>query len=251
MPAWLSPRVRLGVMASVIVVIVCALLLTPGSSDSDPPPGSVATSVPTPTIEPSGATLPPTYRTPMRALPQAVVDSFALTGRSERLKITESSWRNSSPPSSTGSLPGVEASTQLVGADPATWSGLQATPDGFGEFVLADRGIHLDWHGCADCDTPGPINRVPWGGVGWPGGGGGEAPPNGLTESGNPSPELLDDVDGSPLPGGDSPNDPPDSEGPRPQPPDPVPVPEPSTVTLMCAAFSVMIGTSRARRRQR
>ena len=240
MPAWLSPRVRLGVMASGTVVIVCALLLTPGSSDSDPPPGSGAT----PTIEPPRATPSPTSRTRVHALPQAVVTALALTP-SESSPSESSPSESSTSESTTGALPGLAASTQLDLANPETWTGLQETPDVFGEFVLGDRGIRLDWPGCADCATPGPTNMVPWGGVGSPGGGGGtgregdgaggspalsEVPPPGdLTQSGNPSP--------SPPWGGDPTPDPHDGDRPDPEPPGVVPVREPSTVTLIATLF--------------
>jgi PEP-CTERM motif len=194
----------------------------------------------------------------MPALPQAVIKALGL-GSSDSSTGALPDMTASTPGNAASKGDGFEAtlgtdaSSQLTGLNPDALSGLDGGSNVFGEFVLADRGIHLEWDGCADCDTPGPTNLVPWGGVGLSGGGG-EAPPNGLNaliESGNPSPEVIAEVEGTPPPEGDSPNDPLDPDEPRPQPRDPVPVPEPSTVTLMCAAFSVMIGTSRARRRQR
>ena len=257
MSAWLSPRVRLGVTVSVVGVIVCTLLLTAVRSDYDQPPGYVGP----PAIELRGAptATPSSSLTPMPALPQAVVTALGLRPSD----------------SSTDALPGTAASlsslvdfeqdvitstpdggesTELSDRD-SKLSSLQLTPDGFGEFVLAEPGIHVDWKGCMDCERPGPVNLVPWGGVGMPGsGGGGPAGGSFLPELGNPSPVEIPGFEERLPPGGNPPEgdptpDPPDDE-PRPKPPA-VPVPEPSTVMLMSAALSLLIGSTRPRKRQR
>jgi hypothetical protein len=253
MPTWLSPRVRLGVTASVIVVSVCTFLLTTGRTDSESSPSSVAT--PDTEPPPPRATATSLPDTPMPALPQAVITALGL-GSSD---------------SSTGALPdipastpgnaaskgdrfestwGTDASSQLIGLNPDALSGLDAASDVFGEFVLAEQAIDLEWPGCADCGPQGPSNLVPWGGTSLPGAGSGA--PGGevnLTELGNPSAEEIPRFELPLPPGGDPTPEPPDEE-PLPKPPV-VPVPEPSSATLMGAALSLLIGATRARKRQR
>ena len=257
MSAWLSPRVRLGVTASVVLVIVCTLLLTAVRSDYSQPPGYVGT----PEIEPLGApaAAPSSSLTPMPALPQAVVTALGLRpsdSSTDALPGTAASMSSSADfeLDVITSMPDGGESTELAGQD-SELSSLQLTPDGFGEFVLAERGIHFDWKGCTECERPGPTNLVPGGGVGMPGsGGGGPAGVSYLPELGNQSSVEIPGLEETLPPGGNPPEgdptpDPPDDE-PRPKPPG-VPVPEPSTVMLMSAALSLVIGGTRARKRQR
>jgi PEP-CTERM motif-containing protein len=244
MPAWLSPRVRLGVMVSVIGLIVCALLLTPSRSDNDddPPDALVQPSVST---APVTATPLATYKPRAVALPQTVINTL-------RLRSSESS---------NVPLPGASGSVQLGSPEPETWSSLPGAPDLFGDFVIAERGIVLNWPGCADCDASRPRSILPWGGVGWPEAGGGItedgplpdlAPPIGVTELGNSSlEENGGDGDGPPR---HPPTDPPpgDDDDPDPEEPPNVPVPEPSTVSLIAvAAFGAMVRARRVRKRKR
>lgn len=256
MPAWLSPRVRLGVMVSVIVLIVCALLLTPGRSDGDDdPPDALAQS--TAASAPATATPLATYKPRAVALPQAVITTL-------RLRSSESS---------NDPLPGASGSGHWGSPEPETWSSLPGAPDMFGDFVLADRGILLNWPECADCDGSRLRSIGPWGGVGWSGAGGGVTedgplpdltPPNGVTELANLSLEGTGDGDGDlstplrypridPPPGDDDDSDPRTRESMRsPEQPPVVPVPEPSTLSLMTvAAFGLMVRARRMPKRNR
>ena len=271
MSAWLSPRVRLGVSVSVAGVIACTLLLTAVRSDYDQPPGYVGT----PEIEPLGAPAAPPSSplTPIPALPQAVVTALGLRPSDSSIDALPGTAASMSSLADFEldvlTMPDAGESTELTDRD-SELSSLQLTPDGFGEFVFAQPAIHFDWKGCEACERPGPTNLVPWGGVGLPGsGGGGPAGASFLPELGNPSPVEIPVFEEFPPPGGNPPGgnppegnppegnppegdptpDPPDDE-PRPNPPG-VPVPEPSTVVLMGAALSLMIGGTRARKRQR
>ena len=256
----------MGVTTCVVVLIVFTVLLTTGRSDYDRPPGYA-----TPEIDPPSApaAAPSSSLTPMPALPQAVVTALGLRpsdSSTDALPGTAASMSSLADfeQDVITSMPDSGESTELADRD-SELSSLQLTPDGFGEFVLAERGIHFDWKGCEACERPGPVNLVPWGGMGLPGsGGGGPAGASFLPELGNPSPLEIPVFEELPPPGGNPPGgnppggtppegdptpDPPDDE-PRPKPPA-VPVPEPSTVMLMSAALSLMIGGTRARKRQR
>jgi hypothetical protein len=255
MPAWLSRRVRLGVMVSVPVLIVCALLLTPGRSDGDDDPPDALAQSPA-ARAPATATPLATDKPRAVALPQAVINTL-------RLRSSESS---NEP------LPGASGSVQWDSPEPETWSSLPGAPDMFGDFVLADRGILLNWPECADCDGSRLRSIRPWGGVGWSGAGGGVTeggplpdltPPNGVTELANLS---LDGTGGDSDPSAPPPYpriDPPpgddDDSGTRtresmrsPEQPPVVPVPEPSTLSLMTvAAFGLMVRARRTPKRKR
>ena len=265
MSAWLSPRVRLRVMVSVIAVM-CALLLTRGRSESVHQPDvldpSVAATAPTATAPPATHTSKPIV------LPQAVINSLGL----------RSSGSSSESPSGTAS----SGTRQSAPADPDTWSML-AVQDTYGDLVLAERGIALTWPGCLDCTAPhapqiplGPFyTRAGGGGSVGGGGGAGSAggagfladavSPNGLTEFGNPSLEALARGNGEgPRRPGDVPRDlPGDARGHSPtgdgdpiHPVEPkvtpsVPVPEPSTISLLAAAaFALTAWGRRARTRR-
>jgi hypothetical protein len=253
MPTWLSPRVRLGVTASVIVVSVCTFLPTAGRTDNDSSPSSVATLDNEPAPR-AAATVPYSPSTPRPALPQAVVTALAL--RPSDSSIDDFPGTGTSRPRAAALTPdmvasmlGLGVSAELAGWNREAWSSLQETQDVFGEFVLAERGIHLEWPGCGDCAPQGPSNLVPWGGIGFPGAASGS--PGAavfLTESGNPLPAEIPGFEPPPPPGGNPTPEPPNEE-PRPKPPV-IPVPEPSSLTLMSAAWSLMIGATRARKRQ-
>jgi hypothetical protein len=251
MPAWLTPRVRLGVMVSIIGLIVCALLLTPGRSDND---GDAPDALAPPTVStaPVVATPLATYKPRAIALPQVVIETL-------RLRSSESA-NESLPGATTGSTESADAGPD---AGPDAWSRLVAQ-DVYGELVLAEPGILLNWSGCVDCTAPhapliplSPVYTRPFGGGG--GGTGGAllpdvTPPIGVTELGNPTLEETGPGDGrGSTPPGDLPRDPPpgDDDDPDPEKPPFVPVPEPSTVSLMTvAAFGVMVRAQRGRIRK-
>ncbi len=259
MPTWLSPRVRLGVTASVIIVILCTLLLTADRSDNDSSPSSVTT--PDNESPPASATEPSSSGTPMPALPQAVITALNL---GQPLDSATDALPGTAAPAT--DLAGLtqdvlaplldrDVSTDLAALSPETLSGVQDASAGFGDLVLAQPGIHLNWTGCTECEPEGPTSLVPWGGITLPGGGGGESGVVSLlTQSGNPSPVVIPPFveplpPGGNPPGGNPPGGDPDPpEEPRPKLPV-VPVPEPSTVTLAGAALGLVIGGARGRKR--
>jgi len=266
MPAWLSPRVRLGVMVSVIAVSVCAHLLTPARSESDHQPDAL--DPPVASTVPAAATPSSTHTSKPIALPQAVINSLGL-------RSSASSSDSSSGTASSGS-------SKSAAADPDAWSRL-AVQDTYGELVLAERGVALTWPGCLDCTAP-HAPQIPFGpsftraggsgstgGAGSAGGAGNAGgsgflpdatPPNGLTELGDPSLEALGrgnrEGPGRPgdlprdLPGdvrGHSDDDPIHPVGPK-VPPS-VPVPEPSTISLLAAAGIALTAWGRRARMRR
>jgi hypothetical protein len=263
MLARLSPRVRLGVMMSVIAVIVCALVRTSGRSERDHQPEAVATPTIAPT-SPSTATPPSSY-TQVHRLPQVVIDSLGL-------KSSASSSESSAGTASSGT-------SQSAAVDPDAFSRLVAQ-DAYGELVLAERGIALTWPGCLDCTAP-HLPQIPFGPVYTRAGGGGSAggaesaggaglladatPPNGLTEFGNPSLDAIRQSYGEgAIPHGNAPWDPSrDVPRDRPSPddhpvhpispkvPPTVPVPEPSTVSLLAAAVFALTAWGRRARMHR
>jgi len=273
MPAWLSPRVRLGVMVSVIAVSVCAHLLTPARSESDHQPNAL--DPPVASTAPAAATPSSTHSSKPIALPQAVINSLGL--------------RSSGPSSESSSGTASSGSSKSAAADPDAWSRL-AVPDTYGELVLAERGVALTWPGCLDCTAP-HAPQIPFGpfftraggsgstgGAGSAGGAGnaggaGFLPdatsPDGLTEFGNPSLEALGRGNGEgPRRPGDLPRDLPGDNGRGhsptgdddpihpigpigPKVPPSVPVPEPSTISLLAAATFALTAWGRRARMNR
>ena len=163
MPAWLSPRVRLGVTASLIVLIACALLLTPHLFHDDDPdaPGSLTTesaSIDLPPASPPSSTL--------LVLPR---------------QVTSPAIDYPAP----GALPPLHSPSPATGAD-GTDGGSDSSADTAPDIVLdwlaqnplADQGIALPSSDCVDCDsTPRQVARLstangPLFALG-PGGGGG------------------------------------------------------------------------------
>jgi hypothetical protein len=268
MSAWLSPRVRLGVMTSAIAVSVCALLLTPARSEGDHQPDDRVPPV-APTAS-TAATSSSTHTSRPIVLPQLVINSLGL---------------RSSGSSSESSGTGSSGTSQSAAADPDTWSML-AAQDAYGELVLAERGIALTWPGCLDCTAPhapqipfGPVftragGSASTGGAGSAGGAGNAGgarflpdatSPNGLAEFGDPSLETIGRGSGEgPRRPGDLPRDlpgdgrrhsPTDDDDPihpvGPKVPPTVPVPEPSTISLLTAAGFALTAWGRRLRRHR
>ncbi len=270
MPAWLSPRVRLGMMVSVIAASVCAHLLTPARSESDDHQPDALDRPVASTASPA-ATASSTHASRPIVLPQAVINSLGL--------------RSSGPSSEASSGTASSGSSKSAAADPDAWSRL-AVEDTYGELVLAERGIALTWPGCLDCTAP-HASQIPFGPVFTRAGGSGSSggagsvgglgnaggagflsdatPPNGLTEFGDPSLQALGRGNG-PGPGrpGDLPTDLPDDvrgHSPTgdddpihrvgPKVPPSVPVPEPSTISLLAAAGFALTAWSRRARMHR
>ena len=286
MPAWLSPRVRLGVTASLIVLIACALLLTPHLFHDDDPdaPGSLTT-------ESASIDLPPA------SLPSSTLPVLP------RL-VTSPAIDNPAP----GALPPLHSPSPATGAD-GTEGGSDSSADTAPDIVLdwlaqnplADQGIALPSSDCVDCDsTPrqvarlstanGPLFALGPGGGGGGGGGGSfasglSAGTSGLVDTSTPTnqgsgprdrgvstPPVDGGSPGGPNPPGNppgqpigptgpngpkgpegpgDPNDPENPDGPGPHDPPVAQVPEPSSLIVAGAgALSFMIRARLARKRR-
>lgn len=241
MPVWFSPRGRLGMMAAVIVLIVCAVLLTRARNDSNVGPGPVPLDV---AIEQIAASPSVLHTSPVRRPSVPIpVDVF-----------TPSSLK--SPFGLSGVMPGLPS--------------LTITPDNLPSQLVSD--LPLDWPhellaqnigplGCSDCTAlHSSFSGFRSGGYAGGGGVGGSTGAGAGGGSGAAAPgEFLENLDTTPLeslfnPG--SPNGPSEnqgssgSEGAPPGEPnrngspnhlvsygppgqEPVSVPEPSTMVLL------------------
>jgi len=269
MPAWRSPRVRLGVTASLIVLIACAIVLTPyllHDDDAEAPDtlNSEIASVDLPQSEPD---------TTPRSLKRPLVMPVAFS------PPPEFSW---------SSLVDTSGSDGGAGLSPDTTS--EPVIDWLGQNPLVGQGIVWPETDCSDCE-PAPRQRyqathplfielgtaAPAGGGGGgapgatelpsltvtdyeppiiPGNGPGDSGPNtqsGPSENGDPGPPNPPGQPGGPT-GPNEPNDPRDPDGPEepdPTPPDVVQVPEPASFVMAgMGALSFMIRARLARKRR-
>jgi hypothetical protein len=233
MPLWLTPRVRQGVTASVIVLILSVFLLTPGETTD-------------------AVTLMP--QTSSAALNDPVADDYPSHYKPYIPTLpTVTDWQQFPATTSVG-----RAIILDRGLDDATVEEERPdsapTPDWFAENLLAAQGILLSSTVCLDCEPPGllaglslPVSGIPQGGgLGGDGGGGGGdiAMPDddkfrtnpGASVGGSGSSES--DTVTPPKPGNlvtlTEPGTP-GSEPPGPNPPEIEQVPEPSSVFLAVA----------------
>jgi hypothetical protein len=269
MPAWLSPRVRLGVTASLIVLIACAIVLTPYlfHEDDAEAPGTLASEI-------ASVDLPTSQAPEMRrSLKHPLVMPVAFSP-SQPL-----SWQTILDTSGSDGEPGPSPSTSP-----------EPEIDWLGQNPLVSQGIVWPAVDCGDCG-PAPRNGfqvthplfIELGTAGAPGGGGGgapgptafpsvtitdyEPPPmpgNGPGDQGANTQSNPPD-DGDPKPPGQpigptGPNDPNAPNGPRdpngptepdPTRPDVVQVPEPTSFVIAgMGALSFMIRARLARQRR-
>jgi PEP-CTERM motif len=206
MPAWLSPRVRLGVTVSLIVLIACAIVLTPYlfHDDADAP-GSLTSESASIDLLPSSPPPPVLPRSVRPAIDGLVPLSL--------------------PPSREASLPnGSDTYASEAATDSSPDDAAKPVPDWFEPSALAAQGIPWSSIDCVDCGpTPSqvamlkqqPIYLSPGGGSGG-GGGGGLAAPSMV------SPATVTDVEPPTAQGdgpGDGPSTPPGPPGNGPNPP--------------------------------
>ena len=265
MSARLLPRVRLGVMASVFVLILCALLLTPHGYDNRHTPDP--DSRPSAAIDRIEAT-PQTTNSPELEPPATdPLTSFSVAPSPITLTTNVAQTTAESDGALDSSSPAVsEPAFDWLGANP-----------------LADHGILMPLPGCRDCDpVPGQSaglfpSSISGGAAGSGGGGGtgggggaGQARSLGLTIPLTDSNPLIfsDNIVGGGDPGASAPpldtKRPPD--GPNvgnggtpvqpialidPRPPDVAQVPEPTALVLTGAGalgFMIRVGLARKRR---
>ena len=171
MPAWLSPRVRLGVTASLIVLIACALLLTPHLFQDDDPDSPASLTTESASIDLPPASTPPST---LPVLPRQVTPPAIDNPVPSALPPLHT------PPPATG------AHGTGGGSDSSADTAPDIVLDWLAQNPLADQGIALPSSDCVDCDsTPrqvarlstanGPLFALGPGGGGGGGGGGGSA----------------------------------------------------------------------------
>lgn len=264
MPAWLSPRVRLGATVLLIVLIACAIVLTPYlfHDEADAPDSLTSASA---TVDLSASSSPslPRRATSHPFIPVAYPHSNELS-----LPTNSDTYASDSDSES----------------DPSAETTAEPVIDWLGQNPLAGQGIAWPLSDCLDC---GPTPRQPRqfthllffeitpGGAPGGGGGGGaagptELPPVTVTDFEPPTTAGDGPGDGTSTPPGpengppdgrtgpDQPNgpkgpgDPGDPIGPDPHEPPVVQVPEPASFVMAGAgALSFMIRAHLSRKRQR
>jgi hypothetical protein len=269
MPAWLSPRVRLGATASLIVLIACALLLTPHlfhDDDADAPVSLTSESASVDLLAPS-----PLSPVLPRRVPRLAIDG---------------SVPGSSPPSRALWLRNdLDSPANDTESDSSPAAAPDPVVDWVGQNPFAAQGVAWPLFDCPDC---GPTPRLssqfthplffeiaagggPGGGVG-----GGRAPdsdtlppvtvtdfdtpPTSGNGPGDQTSSTPDDPgpprDGGPKPpidlnGPEGPGDPHNPDGPDPGTPEVVQVPEPSAFVMAgMGVLSVMTRARLARKRR-
>ncbi|HVQ16042.1 MAG TPA: PEP-CTERM sorting domain-containing protein [Vicinamibacterales bacterium] len=268
MPAWLPPRVRLGVTASLVVLIACTLLVAPhlfhdGAAGA---PSSLTT-------ESASIDLPLASPPSSPVLPNQISGPAVETPAPFSLPPSRNP---SSAPRSDSHATAAEPNVPPAGASAAVinWAGQNS---------LATQGIAWPLSDCLDCiSTPGQVATFSANGARFAGGGGGFASgagsgapgladtSNPTTPGSGPSDQVLAPPGGGSNPGGPNlpttpPNrpvtltgpegsddgDPGDPIGPDPQQPPMVQVPEPASLVMAGAgALTLMIRARLARKRR-
>jgi len=245
MPLWLTPRARLGVTASVIILILCVFLLTSGGSDRADTP---TTHNPAADSQEENAPVTPHVRYIPRILPLPTLGE-PLDGSSSSVTTDGRVERPGSGGDIAFEITGLQATEE-----PSGWlQGSPFTPEVFLTPALACGECDSGFGQLQDLAQPGAVATVPFGYAVSPGGIIlGSRVPQGSTGPTEPTP-IKPSGSGVPSspgpPAGPSgnppdapPGDPEDPEDPGPEEP-PIEVPETATILLAgIGALSLTVG---------